>query len=423
MTSSQNVSGQPARTDAPTATGTATEAAAASTGAGSTQPPSRQEALAAADRVINWEAVTQAASFVPPGPSLTRAEAATEVKALRAAAAEAVGHVHTITGLEAAANLGEDLSDVLIVDRPGWSQANAASFRELLAPGFHTLVNDHPEMAPADSKRAKISASVAGAQFGAVMSFLSANVLGQFEPFTQQRLMLVAPNIVDVAAQLNVDRADFRLWVCLHEQTHRVQFAAAPWLADHLRAKMTELTTSMLADSGSLPQRLAEAATALKDQLTGTRDTTQNTSDNDGEPAPPTSARALLNAVQSPEDRERMSHLTAVMSLLEGHANVVMDAVDASVVPTVKTIRRRFEDRSKRRTGLQKMIRRLLQMDVKAAQYRDGQKFVGHIVNSIGMEGFNRIWESAEHLPTETELHNPDLWIARVQELAPTQGA
>lgn len=109
-----------------------------------------------------------------------------------------------------------------------------------------------------------------------------------------------------------------------------------------------------------------------------------------------------------------MSHLTAVMSLLEGHANVVMDAVDSSIVPSVKTIRRRFDDRGRHRSPLQKLIRRLLQLDAKAAQYRDGQKFTGHIVERIGMDRFNIIWDAPEHLPSEDEIHHPEAWLDRM---------
>src|SRR5699024_963203 len=217
------------------------------------------------------------------------------------------------------------------------------------------------------------------------------------------RLLLVAPNVVSVAGQLNVDRDDFRLWVCLHEQTHRVQFAAAPWLADHMKAKITELSTSTMGQADTLPQKLAEAARHLRDELKsgGKAKSTQH---DDAEPGADTSDGAtsdgapnsdgtndadvtsvdtndgarprnrLLEAIQSPQDREIMSHLTAVMSLLEGHANVSMDAVDSSIVPGVKTIRRRFDQRGKTRSPLEKLSRRLLQMDVKAPQYRDGQK-------------------------------------------------
>ena len=112
--------------------------------------------------------------------------------------------------------------------------------------------------------------------------------------------------------------------------------------------------------------------------------------------------------------RKIASELTAIMSLLEGHANVVMDAVDAQIVPTVKTIRRRFNRRSSTQKFLTKLIYRLLGMNKKMAQYRDGQKFVQHIVDAVGMERFNVVWARPENLPTEREIHNPDAWIKRV---------
>lgn len=377
----------------------------------------------AAELMINWElAATTAARLAPPGPQLSAAQAGSEVAALRTAAAESVGHVHRITGLTAAEGLGEDLSDVLVVDRAGWSAANLASFRTLLAPALKTAVDKKPELAREGAASQVFGSAAAGAELGAVLSFLSANVLGQFDPFHSSqdapagRLLLVAPNLVSIAGQLNVDRSDFRLWVCLHEQTHRVQFAAAPWLAEHLQSKITELSTSTMGQADTLPQKLAEAAKGLREEMKASKKSSADKAkdtDNDDDGARP--RNRLLEAIQTPADREIMSHLTAVMSLLEGHANVVMDAVDASIVPTVKTIRRRFEDRGKTRSPLEKLIRRLLQMDVKAAQYRDGQKFVGHIVSEVGMEKFNTVWDSAQHLPTEEELHDPERWIQRME--------
>lgn len=367
----------------------------------------------AAELLINWEvAQAAAARLAPPGPRLTPAEAAEEVAAVRQAAQDAVGHVHRITGLDAAEGLGGELSDVLVVDRPGWSAANLASFRGLLAPALKTAVEHKPQLAREGSTAQVFGSAGAGAELGGLLAFLSAHVLGQFDPFHTSaeapsgRLMLVAPNMVSVAGQLNVVREDFRLWVCLHEQTHRVQFAAADWLADHLRERITALTTSTMGQADTLPQRLVEAVKSLREEIRADQRT-----DDDGTPA---RRRSLLEAIQSQEDRAILSHLTAVMSLLEGHANVVMDAVDSSIVPSVKTIRRRFEDRGKHRSPLERALRRLLQLDLKAAQYRDGQKFVGHIVEQIGMERFNTVWESPEHLPTEAELHDPDAWIRRM---------
>ena len=381
----------------------------------------------AAALLINWELAEQAAGrLAPPGPRLRASEAAEEVAALRRAASEAVGHVHRITGLAAAEGLGVD--DTLVVDRRGWSRANAESFRLLLGPALKTAVERQPALQKRLGRRGRdsqvLGSAVTGTELGGILAFLSSHVLGQFDPFTQNRLMLVAPNIVEVQRELNVVPEDFRLWVCLHEQTHRVQFAAAPWLAEHMRQKIAELSSSMMGQMDSLPERLADAARQLKEELSGRRRApgdvpAEPVGSEEQEQAPeqaPSSVvrNRLVEAIQSPEDRDRMSHLTAVMSLLEGHANVVMDAVDASVVPTVKTIRRRFEDRGRHRSVLERWIRRVLQLDAKAQQYRDGQRFVGHIVDAEGMQRFNRIWEAPEHLPTEQEIHDPDLWIARV---------
>lgn len=388
----------------------------------------------AADLLINWEVATTAARrLVPPGPRLSRRAAAKEVADLRQAAKDSVGHVYEITGLEAARGLGEATSDVLVIDRPGWSEANATSFRELLSPALAAAAEKKPDLLREGSNSQVFGSAVTGAELGGILGFLSANVLGQFDPFHSSpsapngRLLLVAPNIVSIAEQLQVDRSDFRLWVCLHEQTHRVQFAAAPWLGEHLREKITQLSTSTMTNTEGLPQRLVEALKSLRaekkeqkknraaeDPTVDDAAVSEGTAVSEAHAVP---RNRLLEAIQSPEDREIMSHITAVMSLLEGHANVVMDAVDTSIVPTVKTIRSRFEDRGKHRSPLEKLIRKLLQMEAKAAQYRDGQKFVGHIVEKIGMAKFNTIWEAPENLPTEQELHNPDQWIERMHLL------
>ncbi|NDK32993.1 zinc-dependent metalloprotease [Nesterenkonia haasae] len=367
------------------------------------------------DLIINWDVARSAASrLVPPGPPLRPAAAVREVADLRQSAADAVGYVHTITGLSAAAGLGEDQRDVLVVDRPGWSAANTESFRKLLGPAMEAAAKKKPQLVREGSNAQVLGSAATGAELGGILAFLSANVLGQFDPFHSSaqapagRLLLVAPNIVEIARQLNVDRGDFRLWVCLHEQTHRVQFAAAPWLREHLMSSISQLSSSTMSQADALPQRIAEAVKSLRQEMK------QQKTDGQSDDAEKRPRNRLLEVIQSPEDREIMSHLTAVMSLLEGHANVVMDAVDASIVPTVKTIRRRFEQRGKHRSPLEKIVRRLLQLDVKAAQYRDGQKFVGHIVDSIGMERFNTIWDSPQHLPTEKELHDPDAWIQRM---------
>lgn len=365
-------------------------------------------------QLVNWDlAASSAAKLAPPGPKLTAAEVRDVVENLRDLADFSVEHVHRITGLEAARDLRD--SDLIIVDRASWAKANTQSFKTLMAPAIEHLVQTKAEQLKAAN--AALGGTVTGAQMGAILAFLSSKVLGQYDPFvasargTGGRLMLVAPNIVSVERELNVEPADFRLWVCLHEQTHRVQFAAAPWLRDHMMEHISELTVGLADKAEGLADRLASALKSLPSRSRQAGSGGGKEQNDDGVPP---SDGGILSLLQEPEDKARLSHLTAVMSLLEGHANVVMDAVDSSIVPTVKTIRRRFNARGKTRGPVEKFIRRLLGLDAKMRQYSDGARFVRAVVDAAGMEGFNRVWERAENLPTEKEIHAPGEWISRM---------
>lgn len=359
-----------------------------------------------AQSLINWElAASAAARLAPPGPSLNAREIGDAVDQLRTAADASVPHVHHITRLEAARDLRD--SSVLVVDRASWSRANTQSFAVMLKPAIERMMeNRKGTISPG---AASVSGAITGSQLGAVLAFLSSKVLGQYDPFAALaedstapsggRLLLVAPNIISVERELNVTPADFRLWVCLHEQTHRVQFAAAPWLRHHMLNEIDNLSSHLLGNVDSLMERASAAARSLKDR------TASGSTPSRG---------AILDLLQSPEEKAALSHLTAVMSLLEGHANVVMDAVDASIVPSVKTIRQRFNDRGQDRGVIEKFIRSLLGLDAKMRQYTDGAKFVRAVVEVVGMDGFNRVWDSAGNLPTEPEIHDAKIWLNRM---------
>jgi len=358
-----------------------------------------------AHALINWElAASTAARLTPPGPLLGSAEIGAAVESLRLAADISVPHVHDITGLEAAKDLRD--SSVLVVDRASWAKANTQSFAVMLRPAMEKMLEGRASLAPSATS---VSGAITGSQLGAILAFLSSKVLGQYDPFSALadnstapaggRLLLVAPNIISVERELNVDPADFRLWVCLHEQTHRVQFAAAPWLRHHMLHEIENLSGQLLGDVDSLLERASAAARSLKDRAA---------------PGGAPGRGAILDLLQSPEEKAALSRLTALMSLLEGHANVVMDAVDASIVPSVKTIRQRFNARGKDRGMIEKFIRNLLGLDAKMRQYSDGAKFVREVVAAAGMDGFNQVWASADHLPTEAEIHDSKLWLDRM---------
>lgn len=319
-------------------------------------------------------AATTARATARPGVRLSPRQARAEVAGLHAAATASVETVQQLTGLDVARGL--DDSQVLVLDRPGWARSTVTGLVEMTRPGFEAVQARNPLYT--SRIFAGASRATASVQLGTVLGYLSTRILGQYDPFVPGpagggRLVLVAPNTAMIRGELDLDPVDFRLWVCLHEQTHRVQFAAAPWLAEYLQQAVTSLLV-MMTD----PDQALNGRDAIKAQ---------------------------------------MSTVNGVMSLLEGHANVVMDAVSTSLVPTKHTIRRRFNDRKPPGGPLGALFRKLIGMDAKAAQYRNGQQFVQAVVAQIGMDGFNRVFTDARYMPTEAELHDAAAWIARTEAL------
>jgi coenzyme F420 biosynthesis associated uncharacterized protein len=175
-----------------------------------------------------------------------------------------------------------------------------------------------------------------------------------------------------------------------------VQFAANPWLREHLIASTRSLSQELLGDPKATAERLLGALRRIPDVASG----------RDG--------FTVLDLIQTPQQREEMARVTATMSLLEGHADVVMDMVGPDVIPSVAAIRSKFTKRRKGRGVFDQLVRRLLGLDAKMRQYSDGAGFVQGVVDKVGMDGFNRVWEGPETLPRPEEIHAPTQWIDRV---------
>ena len=341
--------------------------------------------------MVDWVLAVRIGSRVAgEGPTVGRGEAPAIVEELREGADRSTGLVRDFTGLVAQDHGPGRGAPVLVVDRPGWVQANADAFSTLLAP----IVDKLTEKKPPTGITAAIGSRITGAEVGGVLGFLGSKVLGQFDPFHEPdgRLLLVAPNIVQVERELEVDPHDFRLWVCLHEETHRVQFTAVPWMRDHMFGQIQKFAATM-EPSGLLEDGISRLLDGLKNARSG---------------------GSLLDVVGTPEQKELLDGLTGVMSLLEGHADVVMDGVGPTVIPSVAAIRAKFNQRRKGVGVLDKLLRRVLGLDAKMAQYRDGAAFVRAVVDKAGMPGFNVVWEQPEHLPSRAEITDPDAWMARV---------
>jgi coenzyme F420 biosynthesis associated uncharacterized protein len=349
--------------------------------------------------MVDWDlAIATAQRLIRPGPQVSRSEADAVVQALRQLADVADGHVRELTGLQP---IGP-VPPTRVVDRIGWVRANASGMGNLMGP-LMTRLAERRESQPGP-RAAAVGARVTGAQAGVVLSFLAGKVLGQFELFgvSGGELLLVAPNVVDVERSLAIDPGDFRLWVCLHECTHRLQFSAVPWLGDHLSSRVEALVDALDLDPKVLRDRLAAAVRELAKAARG---------DDSGQ--------GLLALIQGAQSKAIMDEITALMSLVEGHAEYVMDAVGTEVVPSVAAIRAKFDKRRKGSGLFDRLVRRLLGIDVKMRQYAEGGAFVRAVVDAIGMEAFNAVWTSPETLPRYSELARPMDWVERVHGYRP----
>jgi coenzyme F420 biosynthesis associated uncharacterized protein len=297
---------------------------------------------------------------------------------------------------------------VAVVDRPGWIRANIDGFRVVLDPLVEHLRESGRAPAPG-SMVANVGSRITGVQAGLILAYLAGRVLGQYELFLPPdptapdgaapagRLTLVAPNIVMVERELGVNTHDFRRWVCLHEETHRTQFTAVPWLRGYVQEQMTEFLLASELDPATMLNRMRSAADAVAGAVRG---------NGHGD--------SLIEAIQTPKQREILDRLSSVMTLVEGHGDYVMDAVGEEVVPTVAQIRERFNARRTAAGRVEQTIRRMLGIDLKMKQYAQGSRFVKTVVEEAGMDVFNRVWTSPETLPVKDELEDPQLWLARV---------
>lgn len=327
--------------------------------------------------------------FAPKGPQVDPELARDMVAQLRVLASQSVAPVAELTGLV----LPEDSPSAVVVDRGEWIRSNVEGFRVAMRP-ITVPAAERSSLVPA------VGARLTAAQLGGALAWLSGKVLGQYEAFTDDpaggRLLLVAPNIMAVERELGLVPADFRLWVCLHEQTHRFQFGAVPWMREHFLAEVQQFVAASETSIAEFASRLGAIAQAV---VAAAR--RQGTA-------------SVVEAVQTPAQRVVFDRLTGLMSLLEGHADYVMDEVGPQYVPSVATIRQRFNDRRARAGTVDSFARRVLGLETKMRQYTEGADFVRAVIGRAGRSGFDQVWANPQNLPGAAEITNPDAWVSRV---------
>ncbi|MDO5722775.1 MAG: zinc-dependent metalloprotease [Flaviflexus sp.] len=308
------------------------------------------------DPLIAFRRVRQLA---PSGPRTTTARARATVAGLRDSARRAPGIVAELTEME---HLVRDVEDipVSVLTRPGWAQAAAQSVGTLLESG------------PAAEA---FNSRIASEEFAAALAFLAPRILGQFDPFALTalpdrglpiagRLLLVAPNIAGFDERFDLDRRDVHMFVCVHEFTHAFQFTAAPWLRDVLTSKVHATLEQIREDSRGMHEDLADIMT--------------------------------------------------IMSVLEGHAEYVMNRVPIARIPSIRRVTGAMARRRSDSSPLREAASRLLGLDMKMAQYRKGEEFIAQVARRAGHSGVNALWADPLHLPSPAELDQPSVWMARV---------
>jgi coenzyme F420 biosynthesis associated uncharacterized protein len=322
--------------------------------------------------------------------------------AVAATAATALDRALAYITLEPAAPVPQ----VEVVSRDEWIASNLAELMKLLTPVEERLRSEFSLPGPLGPIARKALAAAAGAEAGAVMGYAAKRVLGQYQvslrvDADEPRMLLVGANLEEAAGKLGVDPEPFLLWVLIHEQTHSIQFGSVPWLRDHLAGLVSELLESASSglDVGAIIGRAKDLI--APDPRAGLRRIL------DGE---------LTRIFAGEEQGEVMDRMAAVMALIEGYAEHVMDEASADV-PDLAVMRERMDARRAQRTGLADLLARILGLGAKLRQYELGKRWCDAVAAEAGIVGLDRVWESPDALPSLAELDNADAWIRRV--LAP----
>lgn len=354
--------------------------------------------------LIDWEQARGIAVNMNRGATLT----ATERERLNAYYRQLVARCVPIVAAYTGTELPITLERTYAFDRVDWVNANVASFERMFAP----LEVLNPQQPNEDGKTTVASLlwgglnqTVLSAELGLLLGYLARRVLGQYdlallgrEPVATGKLYYVEPNIVAVERSLAMPRDDFRMWLALHETTHAFEFEAHPWVRDHFNQLLERYFEFLKDDAEQLRKR---GVRGLKFFIERARSREER-------------GGSWIEALMTPEQRGLFNQMQAMMCMVEGYSNHVMNAVGSELLPTYEAIKRKFEQRQRQRSFTEQLFSRLTGLNVKLEQYRLGEAFIDRVVAERGHATARRIWEAPEFLPTMEEIRDPPLWLARI---------
>ena len=298
-----------------------------------------------------------------------------------------------------------------VVGRDDWIRANVASMQRLLRPLFERLDDDPDGDKPGTPSA--LTARMGGMELGVVLGWMSTRVLGQYDLLVvedeaaedQDIVYYVGPNLVALERRYAFPRHDFRLWLALHEVTHRAQFTGVPWMRSHYLG----LVQSLL--DGAQPESF-DLVASLKD-LIEKRAEKRSAGGSDGESV--AAGSGVLGAISSPEQQVALDRIAGLMSLLEGHGDVTMGRAGEGIVQGADRMAGVMADRRRNASGVTRLFQKLVGLEAKLAQYAQGEAFIGAVEAHGGTALLDRVWEDPSHLPDLGEIREPDRWIERLE--------
>ncbi|HEX6291783.1 MAG TPA: zinc-dependent metalloprotease [Herpetosiphonaceae bacterium] len=297
--------------------------------------------------------------------------------------------------------LPEPIQRIVVMDRREWLEANISNFTELFRFIEDLYQRNINQQTIGSMMAAGINRRVMSVQVGVLLGVVARKVLGQYdlsllapEP-TGGALYFVEPNIDRVQKTLGLDAHDFRLWIALHETTHAYEFEAYPWVREHFNSLLRRYFDTVNDQLQSFRGGLGPILTRIMESWG--------------------KGQHWMETLQTPTQRALFNELQALMSLVEGYSNHIMNAIGKQVLPNFEEIERRIEERKGSRNLAEQLFNRITGMDLKMQQYQQGQKFVDTIVERRGIGFATKVWERVENLPTIDEIRNPDRWIARIE--------
>lgn len=357
------------------------------------------------DGMINWNRTREIAVGMNKGDSLT----AVDRERLDEYYGELVARCIPIVTEYTGSTLPTTNQRTYAFDRVDWIDANLVGFQRMFEP-IEDLDSPTRHKGTVSKLASSVNQSILTYEVGVLLGYLARRVLGQYdlallgrEPVESSgKLYYVEPNIRGVESKLGLPKDDFRMWLALHETTHAFEFEAHPWVRVHFNMLLERYMAFMKQDAEYLKQGMQGLKTFAN--------RVRRKPDDNG---------SWIEALMNEEQRALFNEMQAMMCVVEGYSNHVMNAVGKDLLANYDEISRKFEERQSQKSQSEQLFAKLTGLNVKMEQYRAGEQFIDEIVRLRGHESAGRVWQGPEYLPTMQEIRSPELWLSRVDAFEP----